>query len=685
MSAPAGGEIAIYNSSIKRMENRIAVGLDYPVWDADKADSFAAALERKDWMFTQFSGGSGPEVTGGNMNIRVFGQPPKEFAITRPHWFPTDPNQAFELEINMTFPQTDPKYPSVVMFGAIDLALASYNDMLLIQQPGTNDFSSLINNSAEGDEIFISHQGEVWTHQFDGSQVTHEYIVQWDPQKNVNANIFRFLVDGVQERVADPTDKGPFFVQFGFVWPNLVDRDKKKVAAVLGSPEAGAQTVLQVHDITVRELGAEGHETRVYPGWTFVNAGGDLDTAADGERFALDGETFAKLPQQNLVQATVDRGRVRSDTFKLQLSGPDPDDPETLQNRFKGDRFLKRPLLIDTRVANDAGTFTAWKRQIAAVIEEFDTAVGPDGAPQIMLSGRDIPSHKADTFISRTFTDVGSVDGIDGGTSVTVDFVLERLVDISDIVSGFILGATAKSIFAPAIVVQSISTGGQSLLPVLTSLADTVVQEYWRDYSVTGTQRYGRHRVNTHTFGSGTPGYTFVGRGGTGANSSIKGSIRESRREGFGQVFYRQDLPKNKQTAMFTLNSLPIVSRFPNASYPPDARVLNDSIAWSDDAGAGLFVSFKNKANTNVIGTIASFRWRRENSYRRVLDLEVVGHDWVEPCEDEIAWDDPDHTGLPVTETFVVDHVSVKISRSRIISSIKAYTSDPINAIIRAT
>lgn len=684
MAVPAGGEIAVYNSDVKTHQNRIAIGLDYPAWTADKTDTFGSALDPKDWMFTQFSGDT-VQVTGGNMNIRAKGEPPTEYAITRPLWFPQSESQAFELEINATFPTEIPAYPSLILIGGLNHQL-QHQDVAVILQEGVNNFTSAYGQTGQ---IRIGVLGSAWDDTFDGTETSHEYIFQWDPGLTLNATTLRVLRDGGEKRAVTPSDGArPQYVQFGFSWPTTVTRPSGTPPVVAVGVTA-VETMVQVHDITVREFNGQGHETRVYPGWTSVNAGGDLDTAADGERFALDGETWAKLPQQNLLGADVNKGRSRSDTFSVELASPDPDDPDTTLNRFDGDHLLHRPIIIDTRIGDGAAseTFTAWKRQIAGVVEQVSVGVDAQGIPKVRLSGRDIPSFKLDSFISRAYTDAGGGAGTNdsGMGGFTLDDIFNDLVEVADIVAGFILGNTDKSIFGPEVAPQSISTGGQSLLPVVQALADSAVQEFWRDYTVSGTARYGRVRVNTFTFGTGTGGYSFGGHGGAAINNLLSVSLTEDSREGFGQAHFRQDLPESSQLGIFTpVTGIPTVSRFPTAPYPPNARVIQDSIAWAQSTVDALLVAFKDKADSTIVGSYAQFRWKMENSRRKWVEWRVEGHDWMEPCEDEVDFDDPNHTGLTTAESWVIDSVRVQIARNLITSTAKAFTTDPIDAVKRA-
>ena len=686
MAAPAGGEITVYNATDKSAQARVAVGLNYPLWGADKTDTFGSALDPVDWWYTQY-GRDAPLVSGGDLLLRMFGGPPREVVISRPHWMPSDPNQAFKIAFNMTFPVADPKYPAMVTVGAVD---PDFDDVLReplrLVVPGSNDFSSAF-PSADTDHIFWSSSG-VSNDNFDGTQTSHLYEIEWDPTLAVNATKLRFLIDSVEKQVADVTAQ-PRYIAFGYAWPIRNARGTTTPGAVLGS-EGTPTTVMQIHDFAVTQLSAEGHETRVWPGWTSANAGGTtIEDSAEGERFEEDGETWALIPIAQIEQIEVRRARgVSSDSFSVRLLGPDQTDPDTLPNIFAGDRMLRRPVLIDTRIGDGASseTFTAWKRQIAGVIETHDVSGGTGKVPMVAISGRDLPTYKFDTFISRAYIDGGGTIGAveAANTGFTLELIVGDLGEVADIVAGYILGDTDRQINMAAILPAYLSSGGQSMLPFALELIDVVGDEVYRDYTISGTGRYGRLRINAWEIGQGVAGYTFSSQGASTARDGrtvLEARLMLTSRHAVGQVNYRQDGPNIDPAEFNFIQGTPGSGRYPMYPYPPHARITDQSLAWGGKwATSGLLPS-KDQADANVIGGIPHLRYARENVGRRTLVLRLSGHDWLEPAVDEDALDDPDFTGITTAETWVCDAVNLTWRGGELLTEATFVTQDWIEAI----
>ncbi|HUV09940.1 MAG TPA: hypothetical protein VMX12_03110, partial [Acidimicrobiia bacterium] len=240
----------------------------------------------------------------------------------------------------------------------------------------------------------------------------------------------------------------------------------------------------------------------------------------------------------------------------------------------------------------------------------------------------------------------------------------------------------ASDILTPDVLPLSMSSGGQSLLPTFLEWCDRLVLECWRRYRVTGAERYGEIRVNLWTFGTGTAGYTFAGRDAADDFENIVG-VKYSERtlDGTGQAFYRQDNPVFGPPLQ-SLEFLPTIGQFPTAAFPPDARIINDSLAYIETTGLSVLLGWPEADGTLEPGGIARHRFRRENQQQRPITITCEGHDWVEPG-DEIAVDDPGGTGIASTETWVISNRTIRYSESRLTLQIEAITQDWVTAIIR--
>ncbi len=695
MTVPAGGEIAVYNSAVKTQQARVAVGLDYPLWDADKSDTFGSALDPVDWWYTQY-GSSSPLVSGGDLLLRAYGGPPREVVISRPHWMPSDPNQAFKIAFNATFPLTDPKYPMMITIGGVQDGNRITVDPLTLMQPGTNDFSNVYASVADLDHIHYSPPLIRPPNNFDGAQASVLYELEYDPLKAVNANILRFLVNSAEIWARDSALVGdaegglqPRYIAFGYAWPPRNDRGTNTPGAVLGSEDTPV-TLLQVHDFAVTQLGAEGHETRSYPGWTSANAGGTtIEDSAEGERFEEDGETWALIPINQVDQISVSRARAASsDSFRVQLFGPDQTDPDTLTNIFVGDRMQGRSMLIDTRIGDGASseTFTAWKRQMAGVIETHDVAGGAGVVPTIELGGRDLPTSKFDTFIDRSYIEGAAVEAVQAtNVGYSVRAIVEDLAEVADIVAGGVLGATDRDINMPFIRPTGLSSVGQSLLSVATELIDVLADESYRRFTISGDGRYGRFEVNAWTHGTGSAGYTFSSEGASTARDGrtvVGARLLLTSRDGVGQVQYHQDHPNiDPSMLQSTWTGMPGLGNYPARPWPPDARISHQSLGWAGRIALGELQESFDQSDAAVKGGFPRLRYARENAGRRRLVMVVSGHDWLEPAVDEIALDDPDFTGVATTETWIVDAVQLTWRGGELLTEVTAVTQDWVEAI----
>lgn len=671
MTVPAGGEIAVYNSAVKTQDYRLVLGLDYPVWSADKTESFSAALDPEDWWFTQLAGG--PVVSGGSVNFQLYGGALREMIITRPHWIPSDPTLAFQIQFSVTFPTSDPVYSPVIVVGALDDDFGPDGEPLKIVQLGT------VTSPNELGQIRHSHNN-TFDNPIANDLAEHDYVVQWDPD---GANPLVVTRDG--GTIHSGSGSKPAYVAFGFIWPTQDLTDFPGVD--LGTP-GSPKVVMSVSSFAVLELGGEGHETRTYPGWTTTDLGNDIDTAAEGERFAADGETWAIVPHSNIGSIRGRRGRSLSvpfDTLDVTLPGPDPDDPDTSPAIFAGDRLVGRHILLDTRITDETPTTTSWKRQFVGMVEKAEWA-----GNELSLDCRDRPMTRLDTFLSRGYTDLAPVAEVQAGelegvrSALVVDQILDDLIDVADSVAGGVLGTVETQIRSLPHRPQSIGTGGQSLMPLFIEWCDRLALECWRKYGTSGVTQYGQVLVNLWT-SSGTAGYTFRGKGASGGNVNLIAPFElvEDRKGGPGQVFYRNDSPVVGEN-LFNVEHLPILGVYPAAPFPPDGRVLNDSFGMLSDFGLSTLLPYRDAANNVVAGGVGRHRFKMESSRFRVGKVVVEGHDWMEPT-DIVAVDDPDWTGVTSSEDWVIDNISFTIRDGQMRSTAELLPVDNIAAINRVT
>jgi hypothetical protein len=683
MAVPAGGEIAIYDAPAEA-QLRAAVGLLRPMWTAEVLDTFASGSEPNGtyWSFQQLGGGI--SISGGDALIRHKGGPLYDWMISKPLWVPSDPAKPFKWELIFTFPQTAPIYSPLVVVGGIDNTLGDLDEPCVIWQQGSaSSASSLddaIDSSTDNNERIFSTGSYPYNAASD--QASHTYLIEWDPAKAVNAEHLTVRRDAVKQKGIDNAAR-PVYVGFGWVWPTLKNASTGAVIEDLGSSIAN---VIQIHSVKTTQLGAQGYETRSWPGWTSANAGGTtIDTAAEKERWDEDGETWAKFAAAQITRASIGRYRnTAHDTLMLELVAPDVADPDTTPNRFQSDYFLNRPIVVDTRVLNAAGTATAWKRQIAARIKKVRTRVDRTGG-HITLEARSIPTDKLDVYLSRGWRGEADAGAEAVDQSKTLDDIFEDLVTISNKIAGGVLGDTDVNILGAPIVPQDIGTGGGTLLSAMMALADRTAHDVWREYETSGVGQYGILRINAAETGTGTGGYSFHGSGSASANNYRSLQLIEDALAMPAMVHYRQNNPVYPASSMLNTHGLPLVSRFPAWPYPPDGRILHDSLGVARQASATALVVYRDFANNAVNGGLARLRWEAEATRGRAVAIEADGHDWPEPL-DEIDVDDPDWTGLTTAESWVVDGVTIQWegALAMLTARIDAYTADWTTALERA-
>lgn len=588
MAIPSAAEKAIYDEASKECDQRVVVSLDYPVWSAKVEDLFSSSpVDQSLWWHTE----PAPLISGGAALFRSFGGPPAEMLISRPLWFPLDNTLPHVFTINCRFPQTNPGYTQVIALGGLEGGRSKIADPLRIIQIGED--ASTLGNAGD---ILVEGGFPGLEYSFANDQASHQYRFTLDPDAPTpfQAGSARNTIEVDATIRVEHTDPGespsfiqytntvrPYFIVVGFI----AEHDDAAQAALPGTLESPA-TLIEVQDITVDQLGAEGFEARVYPGWSSPNDGGDIDTAELGERFQMDGETWAKVP--NAKQWKVDGGRSwQSDKFVVPLIASDPDDPDAIANIFKNNRLLNRVVLIDTRVLDDDGAATGWRRKICGIIEDVDTRHDDTGRLMVTLSGRDRPTVKLDTSLTRSFINaIGEIVAVN--MEFTVPMMLTDIVAVGDASwDGDSLGATATNIHAsPDMTPEALTTGQATLLAAFTQLCDELGLETFRRYSVSGEARYGQIVTALWTVGLG-PAHDWQLQLPSGRDPEVDGYWQTGGASGFFNTADELRIGDSPAGTFHHIWSLFHLAELPQGATITDARLMMQALG----AGGGVVLT----------------------------------------------------------------------------------------------
>jgi hypothetical protein len=694
-----------YDQSVTTAHGRAAVTTHPRFWTGPMVADFSVdgVLSAEEFYYTQF-GGEHPLVESLTLKFRLFGGPPRETVVTRKHWFPEDPTLAFEAHVRVAFEMLDPVYSAVITFGGIEQTFGVEAEPLRIIQKG----SANVGGASVG-LIYMDSGGVI---EDSGSarandQLPHHYICRWNPGATQvpGDEILTVLYDGV---IQHETSALGFAVQPRYIALSMIQSTRELVDST-GTPGVPSFPMV-VYELDVQEYLGGGYEADTQPSWTRPDLGNDIDTAADRERFVMGGETWAKLPIDAISSVSVTSGRdALSDEITIELKPRDPEDLDPVSvaglNRFADMRWKGRTLVFDTRIEAerfgsgppDFGSgvtvdqFTTWKRQICAVIE--DVVQTHDG---IVLTGRDRPSMRLDTFISRAYLNVepdgsalGEVEGVNIG--YLLEDIFEDLVDISDAVAGGLQGATSTVLQLPEVLPQALTSGGESLLPVFAEWIDRLSLQMFRRYSVSGAAQFGEIVVNLWTYGideSADPGggYVFISRVDATNDTDIENVIAASvhtGRDGVGQAFYRQQTPLMGDLLQ-SLEFLPTVGQFPTFAYPVNERIASDSLGEIETFGLSVLLGFPDKDGFMHSGGVARHRYYRENAQRRGLTITAHNHDWMEPGDPYIQIIDDRIDPTLSAEFWVISNRTLRYADGAIEAEMNLVTSGIVNAILRA-
>lgn len=354
---PTAARQAVYDLANKRQQTRVAVVVSPVFWEGTISDEFdQGVLDDTKWLHSEPK----PEVTGTVLNIKSYGAAPFEWVVSRPLWIPAqDLSLPFEISLDVTFPQTDPGYTQAIILGCLDGGRGRNADPMRIYQMGHN---KTVSGLSAGDILVeLGPQQGTLGYSFANDQAQHTYTYIWDPRTTVEEpeetgdTRAEVLVDATSrleqtdpnvndQEVPFSNTARPFYLQIGVV----AEFDQTSHDNAPGTPAAPVN-VISVDSVQTIQHDTQGYETRVWPGWT-APGGSGLNEAAEGERFEMGGETWAKMP--GVVDWSIEKGRERTaDSFTCRVSGIDPDDP-TAPNRFIADRLVGRPLVIDTAITD---------------------------------------------------------------------------------------------------------------------------------------------------------------------------------------------------------------------------------------------------------------------------------------------------------------------------------------------
>lgn len=671
---PAGGEIDVVNSLVKDMRTRITVGVDYKAWTADRTVDFSGELSKED---VQWSPGAKPEVSGGSAFIKSYGTPCFEWFRTRDDFFPEDPTVPFRARVRATFPQGDPVYTNGFVIGhnGIDGDFGAASDCRVLQV-GAVDCEGFAGNEGK---ILAMPPSQILTPSAPGYSGTIEVEVEWDPG---NTPQYRMLVNGGE---VFTSQDAPRPVLIGIGYPTFVeaikpdpddpaqDTNPPEVYEALGLADAPVD-IIEVLEVTVEELGGGGHETVVFPSWTTPNAGGDIDTALEGERFVLEGRTCAKLFMSNVISARITRSASSEfDTFSVTLGLPKVENPDTYINLYAGTRWdCEPPILIDTRESDDEGNWTDWRRHIAGRIWKAHIEYGDNGVPHLALSGPCIALAQLYSEASMAFIKAEeTLPGI--FQNLTFTEVFEAMLEEARNLDGDQWEPT-DHILAPDIIPDQIGTGGQTLLSTANDWWDRLGQKRYVRYSTSGDAQFGQVISHLQTIGTGTGQYGFRGLGGDPQYFPVMSASRDDdRRAAPGQIQYHPNVSLFAWLDIGTYGAAGTIVG-PAWPYPANAATWSDSLAYTASGMGTLITSWPDKNAVGNYGGPAKFRLRGETVRAQRFTFEVIGHDYIEP-DHEVFLDDPN--GVGYVGTIIVDRVEVEYAGLKITTRVSGFGTDP--------
>lgn len=677
MGAPGVGEAAIYDALVKEQACRIAVTVDYKAWTADRTLDLSGPLDKAD---VQWSPGAKATVHDDAAWIRGWGVPCFEWFRTRDDFFPEDPAIPFRARWRGIFHQADPVYTVGLVFGAIDGAFGPVDDLRVLQV-GAVDVAGL--SSSFYGKLLFNRPGAILTPDvvstltmaYDGAEHTIE--VEWDPG---NSPQYRVLIDGTG---VYSSDTAPRPVYIGVGYPTFVEAyvpysEPPQAYVAPGTPDAPVD-LIETREITVESLDGVTYETITFPGWTTNNAGGNLSTAAEGERFTLANRTAAKLFMSNVISARVSRSKSSEfDSFQVTLALPKLSDPDGYVNLYAGTRWDCEPqILIDTRVANDAGTWTAWRRQIAGRIWKHHIEYGMDGVPHLLLSGPCIAFAQLYSEASLAF--IKAEEELPGiYQNLTFTEVFETLGAEAANLDGH-EWESSYDVHAPDASPDAIGTGGQTLLQAFNDWADRLAQSRHVRYATSGPAEFGEVVVALQNIGTGTGAYGFRGLGGSASYPLMGASLDTDSRQAPGQVQYHPNLVRTGLLDIATYGA-PGVMVYPAFPYPANSAGWSDSIPYTQDGLSSLIGAFPDENAVNHYGGIGKQRLRNETVRAKPLTFEVIGRDHIE-VDDEIDLDDPDGTGY--VGSIVVDSLEIEYANSKITTRGRGFVTDPTAVMLR--
>lgn len=668
MSAPSGGEIAIYQSRATKLEYRLLVGMTEPQWTGPVSDTFSGSTLSNVHLMSSQIGGP-PLVVDSGFWIQGYGGPPYEWVESKEEWFPTDTTKSFAIEADIVFVNTDPVYPQIFVVGGIDTGLGQMADIMVVQEgsaynPAGNANIGATSFHAFGNDYIVP--SEPW----DG--LTHTLRVEWDASTEV-ATIYWDAVELANSSAYNWVAR-PCYWQAGIFHPHRLDFASYTVE--LDPPARGTVVppvpalLMGVYRVEVTENG-DGYESATWPAWS------------DATRFTSDGITWAYFPNSH-IKGIRAGGPSREDvpTCTLTLSADNGDSADL----FQDEPWIGRIVAVDTRIANDAGSFTSWKRLGMYTITDLSLGNG-----ELVLNGTNRVLNQLDYPLISSWLGVKSDSNADGEPDAilrnyTLLEILNDIIDLADAFAGGPLIPTIRHIEVPPFVPLSLSSPDVSILQWYMSLADRLVQEVWVKHTTSGSAQYGDFYTNLWNLGTNeVSGWTFYGRGGASPSNIEEGGLRLSiTGKGPGQVFYRNDNPIDEEIPIGygrealtrDIRNTPYLIQYPyGVSFPSHSGTLSDSsseLSRSFDSSADY--PWPDADGNPHFGGVASFRYWQERASTRILEVNTTNMDCFEVAD---FFDVDDPLGLNIAdEVWVISKVEYNIVNNVLKTAIKAETTD---------
>lgn len=464
MGYPTIDEARIYKSRTIRSQAKVAVELDYPVWDQAFTDDFdGATLDSDLWEQNCPSWGQ-ISVAGGTVTLSV---PDAVTGGIAPPWIQSKFNKAFPLDTRLPW-QFDIRcrFPVATGFGVfIRICGTSYRDAEAIWGLKCNSTTGLGLNCPDGftaDDLIWNTAG--------GGDSWRRYRVVYDPKAQTYTCSIDQDDDGVYETVVVVPVAGRY-----------------ADAIVIGNSVAiqghlGAWTSVEVASVSVTSPSGV-YETIEDPEWAAP--------------FTYDGIRWSYLPQVLSGRVNIDKDNI-TDAATITLDNWGLADPDhTPERLYSAMHFINRRSMIVARAGDGNGRWTDWTVLLRGTCSE-KTITAQDGRAILDLPMRDEQQAKADDQeVMGCYSD--ATDAIQG---VTMNYTLGEVIsDLYTVKAG--LAAGDVSVLAtPNNTPRSYNVFRQSCQQAVRTLAEHGALAVYQKPSSGG-----QIQVAEWPWGSGSPGY----------------------------------------------------------------------------------------------------------------------------------------------------------------------------------